>query len=103
MKKELKIILEGINQWEQGTRIRPMREQNRYVMIKQLIPGFKITRFCNFLVLYKYRGSHYFQKSQLYVKVYIKYIFPSFKFHLEKKGITRLLIGWHYASYGLTS
>ena len=45
MKKELKIILEGINQWEQGTRIRPMREQNRYVMIKQLIPGLKITQF----------------------------------------------------------
>ena len=62
MKKELKIILEGIHQRD-------------------------------FLVLYKYRGSHYFQKSQLHVKVNIKNIFPSFKFHLEKKGISRLLIG----------
>ena len=52
-KKKLKIILEGINQWEQGTRSQPMREHNCYLMIKQLISGFKITCFSNFLVLYK--------------------------------------------------
>ena len=50
--------------------------------VKTADPGFKIICFCNFLVLYKYRGLNYFQK---YVEVYIKYIFPSFKFHLEKE------------------
>ena len=61
------------------------RTESDYLMIKQLIPRFKITCFCNFLDLYKYLDSHYFQKSQLFVKVYIKYICPGLKFHLEKE------------------
>ena len=58
---------------------------SNYIMIKQLIPWFKITSLCNFLDLYQNRCSHYLQKSQLYILVFIKYIFPSFKFHLEKE------------------
>ena len=63
------------------------RTEFDYELIKQLIPRFKITHLCNFLDLYKYQDSHYFQKSQLSCSSLHYIYFPKFQVSSWKRKV----------------
>ena len=64
------------------------RTEPNYVMLKQLIPGFKITCICNFVDLYNTQ-VHIFFKIHNYMFKSILYVFSLVSsLILKKKGIT---------------